>query len=170
MNKIQPIREVKHSVTCFLQYGEMFLFLLRNGQRSVDANKLNGIGGKVESNENFLAAAIRETKEETGFEVTEQDIELVAVGQIRGGYPEDWTMCFFKIAVPSLTVPIGMNIPEGELIWLHKDSVLSSEYELVDDLHYCWNEIATGSSIVFFNANVNSLEKIDTISLHSLKK
>jgi 8-oxo-dGTP pyrophosphatase MutT (NUDIX family) len=164
----QP-RKLMVTVTNFLHCGDDYLFVLRDANKSVDAGRLNGIGGKVEPGENFLQAAIRETEEETGYVVRPDQVQLAAVARLEGGYPQDWGMCFFKMAVPSKEIPMGNDTPEGKLIWLHKDEVLTSGYELVDDLNYCFPAIAEGGKILFFHAQANEHEKIETINLDELR-
>ena len=137
--------------------------------RSVDAGRLNGIGGKLEEGENFLEAAMRETKEETGYTVSARDIMFSGIVKLHGGYPDDWVMCFFKIKVPEKNIPLGNKIPDGELIWMHKDTVLSSKYDLVDDLHYCWKYIVTNQTF-FATTEIGENEKVKKISLSALSK
>ncbi len=168
MPENQEKRAVESSVTCFVHCGDNFLFLLRNADRSVDANRLNGVGGKLEKGENFLDAAIRETQEETGYAVSKDQVRLAAVAQLHGGYAKDWTMCFFTIEVPSQEIPIGTKNHEGQLLWIPANQVLQSEYELVDDLNYCWEAIARRDAVIFFTAEVNEHEKIASINISEL--
>lgn len=163
------MRETKKSVTCFLKCGDEYLFVHRTKKgNDVDANRLNGIGGKLENGENYLAAALRETKEETGYKVTEKDCSLSGVVSLEGGYDEDWVMCFFVITVPTKKIPIGTTNVEGELVWLQKDEVLKSGYELVDDLNYLWKKITEEKSVFFAGTTVDNEEKIDKISISEL--
>lgn len=165
------MRETKKSVTCFLKCGEKFLFIHRTKKgNDVDGNRLNGIGGKLEAGENFLDAAIRETKEETGYIVQKENCSLSGVVSLTGGYAQDWIMCFFVIEVPTDTVPIGFENAEGNLLWIHKDEVLQSPYELVDDLNYLWEKISIGSTTFFAASIVNEKEKIETISISEIAK
>ncbi|HEX8965179.1 MAG TPA: NUDIX domain-containing protein [Patescibacteria group bacterium] len=161
-------REVIYSVTNFLYFDDKYLMLKRNKNAKVDANRLNGIGGKLEIGENYLDAAIRETKEETGYEVSLNDIQFVGIIKLHGGYPQDWIMSFFKIKVPTLEIPHGNHVKEGELIWMDKDKVLTSEHELVDDLHYCFKEIIKNEGIFFITEEVGEDEKIKEISMSIL--
>ncbi len=156
------MKKVIYSVTNFLHHGDDYLFVHRTKKTDykVDSGRLNGIGGKLESGENFLEAAIRETKEETGLEVYEQDIKLAGVVRMTGGYEDDWMMCFFKIELPSKEIPLGMENPEGQLVWLPKDQVLTSDYELVDDLHHCFPDITSGKIPFFAHATMNDDETV----------
>lgn len=171
-------RRVYTSVTNFLHCGDEYLFLLRKNSKKIDAGKLNGVGGKLESGEDYLTAAIRETQEETGYVVTPPQIKLSGVAKLesfeseRGGYQEDWVFCFFKIAVPTKEIPLGMQTDDGQLIWLHKNEVLTSGYDLVDDLHICFPEIAKDengvSDIFFFHEFANAKEKVEKYTLTRL--
>lgn len=155
------MRKTIASVTCFLHCHDDYLFVHRTKKgKSVDAGRLNGIGGKLEPNEDYLAAAIRETKEETGYEVSVKDCRLSAFVRLSGAYAEDWIMAFIVISVPSKDIPIGTENDEGQLLWLHKDAVLSSPYEKVDDLHYCWDDICDPAKQFFASAVVDNNEKI----------
>jgi hypothetical protein len=69
-------------------------------------------------------------------------------------------MCFFEIVVPTKSIPIGTQNDEGELIWLHKDMVLTSGYELVDDLNYLWTELSSSRQVLFVGLEVGDDEKI----------
>lgn len=160
MSEQKYIRKVQTSVTNFLHCGDDYLFLHRDKNKRIDANRLNGIGGRVEPGEDYLHAAIRETEEETGYQVGPADISLAGVVNLEGGYDEDWIMCFFKISVSNKTIPHGDKTPDGKLIWLHKDKVLDSEYELVDDINYCFKDIVAGEQIFFMNIKVGKDEKI----------
>lgn len=163
-----PQRKTQLSVTIFPYFGEEYLFLLRNKDRKVDASRLNGIGGKLEKGENYLAAAIRETQEEAGYTLTEKELQFVGMVHLHGGYEDDWVMAFFKACVPSRGIPIGTKTAEGTLLWLPKDTVLHSGYELVDDLNYTWDKIAQGKEIFFMEAEVGADEKIKKVSFNSL--
>ena len=112
-----------------------------------------------------MAAAIREIEEETGYKVAPEDVRLAAVGKLEGGYQEDWVMCFFKVKVPTKQVPIDTHTEDGDLIWLNKDEIFDSEYELVDDLNYCLRDIIEDSGLVFFTAKVGDDQKIYEISI-----
>lgn len=158
-------RIVKKSVTCFLYHGDEYLMLKRAPNKRVDPNKLNGVGGKLEPEEDFLTAAIREVEEETGYKTNSQDIKLSGVVVLEGGYTEDWVMCFFKIAVHTKKIPHGSKTDDGEMIWIHKDKILDSDYEVVDDLNYCMQDIINGKKQFFLTAQMNDKDSIFRTSI-----
>lgn len=163
-------RKVQTSVTNFIHHGDEYLFLQRDPNKRIDANRLNGIGGRVEPGENYLEAAIRETQEETGYFVSPEDIQLAGVVKLEGGYAEDWVMCFFTIKVAHKEIPMRNSTGDGKLVWIHKDKVLDSEYELVDDLNYCFKDIVAGDSIFFMTARVNDNQKIIDAQISKLSR
>lgn len=150
------------SVTCFIHCQGKWLFIHRHDKVGhVDFNKLNGVGGKVERGEDFLHAAQREVAEETGYVVKSSQCILKALVGMTGGYADDWQMAFFRMDVSSLVVPKGLRNAEGTLLWMDEDKVLSSQFELVDDIHYCFAHIASADRrVIHASALVNNQEKI----------
>lgn len=155
------------SVTCFLHCSDEYLFIHRTKRDSAsDGGRLNGIGGKLEPGEDYLTAAIRETKEETGLTITPQQLQLKAIVNMTSGYPEDWVICFFAITVPTKEIPRGLENDEGQLIWLPKGKVLNSEYQLVDDINYCWDHISGDEKRTLF-VGCSVSEKLEISSWQS---
>jgi len=164
------IRKVQTSVTNFIHCGDEYLFIHRRKDKRIDPDRLNGIGGRVDPEENFLDALIRETEEETGYKIEPQDISLSGIVKLEGGYAEDWVMCFFKTQVETKVIPRGETTEDGELVWIHKDKVLDSGYELVDDLNYCFKDIVNGKDLFFMSCKVNENEKIAKTSITKLRQ
>ncbi|OGE32001.1 hypothetical protein A2631_02690 [Candidatus Daviesbacteria bacterium RIFCSPHIGHO2_01_FULL_44_29] len=163
-------RKVQTSVTNFIHCGDDYLLLKRGTHKKIDPGKVNGIGGRVEPGEDYLSAAIRETKEETGIKVDASQIKFCGVVRLEGFYDEDWVMCFFKISVSSIKLPIGSKTEDGELIWINKDEVLNGELDLVDDIQYCFEEIVNENELFFISAQVGNDFKITNLTKQTLKK
>lgn len=163
------IRKVQTSVTNFLYCGDEYLLVRRASNKKIDPNRLNGIGGRLERGEDYLSAAIRETEEETGYEVRAEDVQFLGVVKLEGGYDEDWVMCFFKIKVTSKIIP-HPDKNEGEFMWIHKDNIIDAPYEFVDDLTYTMKDIIDSKNIFFQTAQLNEQEKIVKNSLTYLKR
>jgi 8-oxo-dGTP diphosphatase len=71
-------------VGCFLEHGDRILLLHR--QEHTSQGNLWGIpGGKLEKSETSIAAAVRETFEETGFDISQQPI--IDLGKVYIKYP-----------------------------------------------------------------------------------
>lgn len=162
------MRKIKTAVTIFLHCRGRYLFLHRSADRQVDANRINGIGGKVEPGENYLQAAIRETEEETGYQVSSDQIKFLGLIRLEGGYADDWLSAFFKIEVPTTEIPIGDVCAEGRFLWLKPDELFEQPHELVDDLHYLFKQYVNTDEIFFANAQLNQDEKIEKFELSEL--
>lgn len=161
-------RTTQTSVTNFLKFKDKYLFVKRADDKKIDPNRLNGIGGKTEPGEDYLSAAIRETKEETGYQVPPSDCQLMGVVKLEGGYEEDWVMCFFELKVKTDQIPVGFKTDEGEFVWLTANEALNSNYELVDDLNYSLPLFEQKKFPFFMTAVLNDDEKIEEYSLRSL--
>ncbi len=164
------IRKVQTSVTNFVWCGDYYLFLKRNNNKRVDPGRLNGVGGRVDPGENYLDAAIRETEEETGYVVSPENVRLAGVVKLEGGYEEDWVMCFFKLRVKNKIIPKEKRTEDGELLWIHKDKVLDTKYELVDDLNYSFKDIVRDDNIYFMTAKLNKNQKVKEVSVTKIKQ
>jgi len=168
---MEPKREKQLSVTNFIFCGDEFLFLERHAAASINAGELNGVGGKVNSEEDFISAVIRETKEETGYDITPADIEFCGFIMFEGGYKKDWVNPFFRTQVSHKNIPLGVETREGKLKWIHKDELLTSGHKLVDDLHYIWKDVVAGTHQFFMNVEVGGPElKIIKQSTNRVKR
>jgi len=78
----QPKAEI---VGCFLEYGDQILMLHRQ-EHYVQGNCWGVPGGKINKSETPLQAAIRETLEETGFDISKQ--RITDLGKICIKYPK----------------------------------------------------------------------------------
>ena len=88
-------------------------------------------------------------------------------------HPPSWNLRItteHKINVVNKRIPIGAETEDGKLLWIHKDKVLDSNYELVDDLNYYFKDIVAGDSVLFINAIMNAKEKVHDIRITKLKK
>lgn len=168
---MEPKREKQLAVTNFIYCGDEFLFQERPIGSSMDPGKLNGVGGKVNPHEDFITALIRETKEETGYEIAPEDITFCGFIMFEGGYKKDWVNPFFKTRVTSKLLPIGTETREGKLRWIPKGEVLPHGNKLVDDIHYIWQDVVAGTHQFFMNVEIEGAEtKIKVKSSQKLKK
>lgn len=164
------IRPTQKSVTCFIHCGDEFLFLERDNSKRIDPGKLNGVGGRIEHGEDYVAAAIREIEEETGYKVLPEELVFCGMFIFQEGFSEDWVAGFFKVAVTSKMIADGTKTDDGILRWIHKDDVLTQGDILIDDLHYCFAEIVNEKELFFINCGVDKNFKVNRISKHILKK
>ena len=164
------MRQLQPSVTIFLHHQGKYLIIHRWNNDKVDSGRLNGVGGKVEPGENFLQTVIRETKEETGYEIQKQDILFCGLARTRGGYAVDWLVGFFRVEVPNKKIPIGNECREGKFLWLKPEEVFTQGIELVDDLHYLLEKVDKNEEIFSSHIQLNEQEKVKEIKIDSLPR
>ncbi len=106
---------------CYIQNNDKTLMMHRIKKKNdVHANKWNGVGGKFEKGESPEDCAVREIKEETGFDVFNLKMKGVLT------FPEfdgknDWLVFVFTAETDSFDF---IDTHEGELHWIDTDKIL----------------------------------------------
>jgi 8-oxo-dGTP diphosphatase len=83
--------------------------------------KYNGLGGKLEANEDALAGMRREIREEAGIECLELRLRGTMNWPGFGANGEDWFVFLFLVTEYS-GLPLERN-PEGTLEWIDRDKI-----------------------------------------------
>lgn len=116
---------------CFLTFGsgaERQVLLLRGAPtKRVWPNRLNGVGGHIERNEDFLSATLREVHEETGLTVAQP--RLAGIVHIDSGAEVGIVMAVWTAEASNQNI---VSSVEGALEW-HSAAQLPTS-DLVDDL------------------------------------
>jgi 8-oxo-dGTP diphosphatase len=112
----------------FLTWGEELLLLRGAPTKKLWANKLNGLGGHIEPDEDVLDGALREVREETGLEVRQLALRGLVHVAGREGHP-GVLLCVFVGQAPSKQVRPSA---EGCLEWFPLASLPYDE--MVEDL------------------------------------
>ena len=103
--------------------GRRVLMIHRNARPGdLHLGKYNGLGGKLEANEDALACMRREILEEAGIECTRMQLRGTISWPGFGKHGEDWFAFVFLVTEFSGT-PLGSN-PEGTLEWVDVAQVL----------------------------------------------
>ena len=85
--------------------------------------KYNGLGGKLEADEDALAGMRREIREEAGIECTDMALRGTISWPGFGRDGEDWFAFVFLVTAYTGT-PLASN-PEGTLEWVDVDRILA---------------------------------------------
>jgi len=117
-------------VLIFLRNRDDVLLLKGAPDKRIWANKYNGVGGHVESDEDVISAARREVTEETGLQVDKLDLR--AVVNINAGNASVGIMMFVFVGWTGSRDTSAS--PEGELHWLPANQLPVGE--LVEDLEW----------------------------------
>lgn len=102
------------------------LILRRSKDMSYRPNELDVAGGKVEDDEDFKMAAIREVDEETGLTVALSSLRLAFVESgLRNNVPTNWL--FFVANVKDIGVKISREHQSAEWVELEQAIVTTEE-------------------------------------------
>jgi 8-oxo-dGTP diphosphatase len=112
---------------CFVLNGDDVLLMKRAPHKRVFPNRYNGVGGHIERDEDPLASARREIKEETGLDVS--GVRLRAVYNIDAGEATGIFLLVFTAHTDNRDVTANS---EGTLHWIPRGEVYS--LDLVEDL------------------------------------
>ncbi len=119
-----PYTPILATLAYVMSPNEKETLLIHRNSRPGDHHlgKYNGLGGKLEPDEDVVAGIKREIREEAGIECE----KILLCGTISwpgfGKHGEDWFGFIFKVTRFSGT-PLTKN-PEGELSWVPVDQVL----------------------------------------------
>ena len=103
--------------------GRQTLLIYRNSRANDHhLGKYNGLGGKLEPNEDIVAGLKREIREEAGLECEAVELRGTISWPGFGKHGEDWFGFIFRINSFSGT-PLSEN-PEGTLAWVPVEHVL----------------------------------------------
>ncbi len=110
-------------VLCFLLSEEDVLLLYGAPDKSLWANRYNGIGGHVEPGEDIYSAARREIAEEAGVPIADLRLRGVVHVAPEGDEP---SVIMFVFTARALS-PFVRSSPEGTPVWVPRDMVGSLE-------------------------------------------
>jgi len=103
--------------------GKQVLLINRNANpNDLHLGKYNGLGGKLDPNEDVVAGMRREIREEAGIECERLELRGTVNWPGFGIQGEDWFGFIFRVTAFTGT-PLAEN-PEGELQWVNVDRVL----------------------------------------------
>lgn len=116
--------------------GQSVLLIHRNTRPDDHAfGKHNGLGGKMEPNEDIAACMCRELREEAGIEANALQLRGTVSWPGFGRHGEDWLGFVFVITDWSGT-PLSAN-PEGTLVWTPLSRLLAFDLDLwPGDAHF----------------------------------
>ena len=169
MNDTHDYKRLSISASAvFLRHGDECLMLKRGMHKTYDPGLMNGVGGKLDAGEDFLTAAIRETKEQSGYIL--QSNQLFFSGLIRvDGLPEDWIIAYFTAQVRSKEIPAGNNTEDGELLWIPVTKVLSGRYEIVSGIAKIFDNIMDESSIFFGHLHCEGINNVVSVDMQKIR-
>ena len=131
-SQFKPCIEV---VTVYIEYNGQILLLHRQNNKS-QGNKWGIPGGKVEKNETPLQAVIRETKEETGIDISSQIIETLKTVYIEYNEKSHFVYHAFRTQLQGDPGAVRINFDEHKgFTWVKPADAL--KMDLLQDEDAC---------------------------------
>jgi len=128
---------MKLATLCYLKSNGKTLMLFRNKKKNdTHEGKWNGLGGKLEAGETPEVCAIREMKEESGFDVTDLELRGFITFPMFDGV-DDWYVFVYVMRGYSGEM---IDSPEGELAWIADDDILALHLWEGDMIFLPWLE------------------------------
>jgi 8-oxo-dGTP pyrophosphatase MutT (NUDIX family) len=152
------------TVECLITYKDEVLLQKRSPLSKKFPNYYIGPGGHVDSTEDFLTAAIRETKEETGVDVKESEIKLrcVAIGR-HEDRQEVYMALFFLVKLSKK--PSIKSSDEGTNEWLPIDKVTKLENIFPPFAYYIKHALSNNIGVMYTNLKFKELQLIEESSV-----
>ena len=111
---------MKLATLCYIMKDDKTLMLYRNKKENdYHEGKWNGLGGKFESGETPEECAVREIKEETGFDIVNPVLKGIITFPMFDKI-EDWYVFLFVIKEFSGEM---IDSPEGRLEWIDNEKI-----------------------------------------------
>ncbi len=135
---LEPTPQFKPCVevaTVYIEYNGQILLLHRQNNKP-QGNKWGIPGGRVEKNETPLQAVIRETKEETGFDISNQAIETLKPIYIEYNEKNHFVYHAFRTQLQGNPGSVAINFDEHKgFTWVNPADAL--KMDLMQDEDVC---------------------------------
>lgn len=152
------------TVECLIVYNDEVLLQKRSPTSKKFPNYWIGPGGHVDSNEDFLSAAIRETYEESGVKVKENEIKLrsVAIGR-HEDRQEVYMALFFLVKLNKKPKIFSSN--EGSNQWIPLNKVPKLKKIFPPFAYYIKHALSKNKGVMYTNLKFKELKLIEESSV-----
>lgn len=155
-NKLFEVGRIISTVECLIVRNGRALLLKRPDTAKKFPGWYIGPGGHVDETEDYLSAAIREVREETGITVSDSEIRLRAVGI--GRHPdrgEIYVVCFFLVTPD--TDRTVTHSGEGVSEWIEVDKLAAMTNIFPPFAHYIGHALGNSPGILYTNLKFENL-------------
>ncbi len=141
---------IKAGAEIYILNGTKVLMFKRSKDSSMFPSYWIGPGGHVDSDEDFLKAAVREVYEETGVKVTPNNIKLKAIAiHRRPNREETWILPIFLTNIDKYQDLIHST--EGNAEWIEKEELLKMDMIFPSALYYFDHVLNDKAGILYTN-------------------
>jgi len=147
--KAQPIFVAE----VYIIFEQQLLMFKRSSTKTLFPNFWSLPGGHIETDEDALAAAIREVKEETNVDISPQDIQLKVVAMHHHLDRDEMFIAFAFVANLSKKPTISKKSDEGEASWIKIDQALQME-NVFPPVKYYFDHVLHNRAGIIYNNSV----------------
>lgn len=152
------------TVECLITYKDQVLLQKRSPTSKKFPNYWIGPGGHVDSNEDFLTAAIRETYEETRVEIKENEISLRAVAIGRHEDRQEVYMALFFVVKLRKKPKISAS-DEGSNRWMSIAKAMKMKKIFPPFAYYIKHALSKNKGVMYTNLKFMELKLIEESSV-----
>jgi 8-oxo-dGTP diphosphatase len=161
---VTEVGEVNIAVEVCILHADKVLMQKRSDKVSNFPNTWTFPGGRVDENEDFLTAAIREVKEETGIVVKEDSIKLkVSAINHHQDKNQVWIVMAFLVILDSEQKIISCE--EGDCEWIVREELLKQKEKIFPPIEIYLDHILNDESGILYMSGI--WEKAKLVKLTS---
>ena len=152
-SKLHQVAQPIFVAEVYMIYQQQLLMFKRSSSKKLFPNYWALPGGHIEDNEDALAAAIREVKEETGLNILPENIQLKVVAMHHHLDRQEMFMAFAFVVHLDQQFPLSQDSDEGQAAWIPIDQALQMP-EVFPPVKYYFDHVLHNRPGIIYNNSV----------------